>query len=104
MKTLKINPQVYDDLIDIKNYIFDDSPKEAEKVIKQILSDMELLQSFPESGTPLRNKIACSSKYRYITTYSYATIYYIEQDCIIVVTVLHLARDFTSLDLTNKLN
>lgn len=104
MKTLKINPQVYDDLIDIKNYIFDDSPKEAEKVIKQILADIELLQSFPEHGTLLKNKITCSPKYRYITTYSYATIYYVEQDCIIIVIVLHLARDFSALDLTNKLN
>lgn len=96
---LKINPQVYDDLENIKNYIAEDSVSEAEKVILNILSDIEKLAEFPEIGAYLGNKITCSLKYRYIITYSYASIYYIEDDSVVVLTVLHLARDFTSLNL-----
>ncbi len=97
MKNLKINPQVYDDLKDIKNYIAEDSELEAEKVINKILIDIERLSQFPESGTFLKNKIRCSLKYRYIITYSYATVYYVENDDVIILTVLHLARDFSAL-------
>jgi addiction module RelE/StbE family toxin len=97
MKVLKINPQVYDDLVDIKNYISEDSPNEALKVVSRILNDMERLKDFPDSGEKLSNKIHFEVKYRYIITYSYATIYYVEGDEIIVTTVLHLARDFSSI-------
>lgn len=97
MKTLKINPQVLDDLQDIKNYIAEDSIQQAEKVINKILDDMERLTVLPEVGTRLMNKIRCSGKYRYIITYSYATVYFIEGENVIIVTVLHLARDFAVL-------
>lgn len=97
MKTLKINPQVYDDLTDIKSYIAEDSEQEANKVIAKILEDIENLTHFPEIGAYLKNKVLCSPKYRYIITYSYATVYYIENESVIILTVLHLARDFASL-------
>jgi addiction module RelE/StbE family toxin len=97
MKRLKINPQVYDDLLDIKNYISEDSPEEAVKVVSRILDDIERLKDFPESGAKLSYKINLDVKYRYIITYSYATIYYIEGEEVIVTTVLHLARDFSAL-------
>jgi plasmid stabilization system protein ParE len=97
MKVLKINPQVYDDLLDIKNYISEDSPEQAVKVVGRILDDMERLKEFPDSGERLSNRISFEVKYRYIITYSYATIYYVEDDEVIVTTVLHLARDFSSI-------
>ncbi len=51
MKTLKINPQVYDDLEDIREYIALDSEEQADKVIRIILSDMETLISFQYTQT-----------------------------------------------------
>ncbi len=97
MKVLKINPQVYDDLIDIKASIAEDNPEQADKVVARILHDMERLIDFPESGNKLSNKIRIKVKYRYIITYSYATIYYVDSDSVIVTTVLHLARDFSAI-------
>lgn len=97
MKKLKINPQVYDDLVDIKASISEDSPEQADKVVARILQDMERLVDFPESGNKLSNKIRFEVKYRYIITYSYASIYYVEDDSVIVTTVLHLARDFSAI-------
>lgn len=97
MKHLKINPQVYEDLDNIKKYIAEDSIIQADKVILKILDDINNLLAFPEIGTYLSNKILCPRKYRYIMTYSFATIYYLENDDIIVITVLHLSRDFSTL-------
>ena len=94
---LKINPQVYDDLVDIKASIAEDSPEQAVRVVAKILSDMERLVDFPESGNKLSNKIRFDVKYRYIITYSYASVYYVEDDSVIVTTVLHLARDFSAI-------
>lgn len=97
MKQLKINPQVYDDLLDIKNYIAEDSHEEALKVINKILTDIERLRDFPESGAKLSNRISFEVKYRYVISYSYAIVYYVENDSVIVTTVLHLARDFSAI-------
>lgn len=97
MMKLKINPQVYDDLLEIKASIAEDSPEQAVKVVSKILSDMERLIDFPESGNKLSNKIRFDVKYRYIITYSYASIYYVKDDCVIITTVLHLARDFSAI-------
>lgn len=97
MKKLKINPQVYDDLSEIKADVAEDSPEQAEKVVARILHDMERLIDFPESGNKLSNKMRFEVKYRYIISYSYATVYYVEEDCVIVTTVLHLARDFSAI-------
>ncbi len=41
MKQLKINPQVYDDLLSIKEFISEDSLEEAQRVIGKILDDIE---------------------------------------------------------------
>lgn len=97
MKPLIISPQVYDDLLDIKEYIALDSEVEAVKVVSKILGDMERIGEFPDSGTLLSNKVRCDSRYRYIITYSYATIYRVESDAVYVTNVLHLARDFNAL-------
>ena len=40
MKGLKINPQVYDDLSDIKAYVAEYSAEQADKVIDKIITDI----------------------------------------------------------------
>ena len=84
-------------MVEIKASIAEDSPEQAVKVVAKILSDMERLVDFPESGNKLSNKIRFEVKYRYIITYSYASVYYVEDDSVIVTTVLHLARDFSAI-------
>ena len=98
MKVLKINPQVYDDLADIRNYIAEDSATQATKVVQAILADMEKLCSFPDMGTRLCNKVHIDAKYRYLITYSYATVYYTDEDNVYVTTVLSLERDFSAIN------
>ena len=99
MKTLKINPQVYDDLKAIKEYIVGDDPEAAIRVVAKILDDAERLKDFPESGAKLSNKVSQKTKYRYIISYSYAALYYVDKDAVIVSNVIHLSRDFAALKL-----
>ena len=99
MKRLRINPQVYDDLALIHEYIAIDNIKQADKVIQEILNDLERLKDFPESGAKLSSKVRQKTRYRYIITYSYATLYYVEEDFVVVSTVIHLSRDFNALKL-----
>ena len=82
MKKIKINPRVIDDLLSIKNYIARESIKQAELVIKAIIKDIYSLREFPEIGNKLSNKIRIDSKYRYLKTYSYATVFYLDGDLV----------------------
>lgn len=98
MMQLKINPQVYDDLLEIRDYIAEDSQEQAVKVVAEILQSLEQIQHFPESGAKLGNKLHFNVKYRYLIVYSYGIIYYLEGDCVIVTNVLHLSRDFSAIN------
>lgn len=93
-----INPQVFDDLTDIKSYISYDSEIQAQKVVSEILRAVETLADFPQSGALLSNKVRCDKKYRYLIRHSYAIVYKQEKDSVVVVTVLHLKRDFSHID------
>ena len=87
---IKINPQVYDDLKAIKEYISGDDPETAVKVIGKILDDFDRLKLFPESGAKLSNKVSQKTKYRYLISYSYATLYYFDKDAVVISNVIHL--------------
>jgi len=99
MKVLKINPQVYDDIKGIRQYIGGDDPVKAADVENEILDDIDKLSEFPEMGAKLSNRVTQKTRYRYILTYSYATLYYVEKDAVIVSTVIHLSKDLNALKL-----
>ena len=61
----------------VSEYISEDDPDAAAKVVAKILDDMDRLKLFPESGAKLSNKVTQKTKYRYIISYSYAALYYI---------------------------
>ncbi|MDR3262903.1 MAG: type II toxin-antitoxin system RelE/ParE family toxin [Clostridiales bacterium] len=97
---LIINPQVYDDLKAIKDFISRDDPVQAEKVVGAILDAIENIADMPESGANLQNKLKQKTKYKYILTYrNYATLYYIGKDAIYITLVLNTARDLSALKL-----
>lgn len=98
MKNLHINPKVYDDL-SIREYIAKDDEAMAKKVIAKIYSDILSIIDFPERGLNLQNKVKQKTRYKYILTYSYATLYYINKNDIFVTLVLHTAKDLSAIKL-----
>ena len=91
---LKINPSVLDDLDDIYNYIKLDNPQKAVEVRDNILKDIYKIPKNPFIGKYLKNIIDTEIDFRYIITYSYASIYRVEEDCVIVTRVVHTRRNF----------
>jgi plasmid stabilization system protein ParE len=99
VKKLNINPQVYDDLQAIREYISQDDPAQSEKVVRKIYADIVSLADMPERGANLQNKVRQKTKYKYILTYKYATLYYIDKDTVYVTLVFHTAKDLSALKL-----
>jgi len=100
MKNLFINPQVYDDLKEIREYISKDSAEQAEKVVRKIYDDIKSLSEMPERGLNLRNKVKQKTKYKYILTFKhFATLYYVTDEAVYVSLVLHTAKDLSVLAL-----
>ena len=81
----------------IKKYIEKDNPTEAINVIKKFAEEMEIIQMFPNSGIPLNNRIDKPTDLKYKIIYSYAIIYKMIEDEIIVTNILHLKRDFNKI-------
>jgi toxin ParE1/3/4 len=99
MAKLKFIPQFYEELEKIKHYVALDNIKMAKTVVANILNDLERLETFPESGKSLANLIGRETKYRYIATYDYATLYFVDKDVVIISTIIHFSRDFNALQL-----
>ena len=102
MKKLIINPQVYDDLAAIKEYIAKDSPPEADKVVRTIFDTIQSLSDMSQRGANLQNKTRQKTKYKYILALNtYAILYYISDDAVHVTLVMHTARDLSALRLVS---
>lgn len=82
------------DLDSIHAYISRDAEVYADAVILEILDSVDRLSNFPESGRivpELEDK-----KTREIVVGNYRVMYEIEPDGVVILTVLHGARDFQS--------
>ena len=103
-KRLNINPQVYDDLSNIKEYISKDSAEQADKVIKEIVSAINDISDMPEKGANLQNKVRQKTRYKYLLVYKFAVLYYVGKDDIYVTLVMHTSKDLSALKLISPLN
>ena len=95
MKNLRINPMVVSDLKEIRDYIAEDNPSAASKIVKEIYSRFENIQMFPEIGADLSKRVKFKSDYRYAIWKDYVIIYKITVNYIEVYRVLNRYRDIT---------
>ena len=96
MYSVEILPGALADLIEIKEYITNDSGSEAvaEKLMEKIDKKLRQLELFPESGTLLRERYAVSNYYRFIMCEKYMIFYRFENEVVSVVRVIYGRRDF----------
>lgn len=87
-------PAAERDLDDIWFAIAQDSPKNADRVIDGIRDRTTQLSAFPESG-PLRPDISDGA--RSLNAGNYLILYRIEPTEVVIVRVVHGARDLTDL-------
>jgi len=94
---IRVNPIAAADLQEIKDYIAQDNPDAAQKTVKDIVSKIEGLLEFPETGTLLASKIKLKSKYRYLVSGPYYIFYIYKNKIVSVQRVLHTKRDIVAL-------
>lgn len=80
------------DLLDIWNYIAEDSPNAADKFLNLIQEKLQLIASFPLMG---ENKSEIIDGLRCFPIGNYLVFYFPINDGVEVIRVLHGARDIT---------
>ncbi|MGB4437649.1 MAG: type II toxin-antitoxin system RelE/ParE family toxin [Sedimentibacter sp.] len=77
----------------IENYIAEESPIQAKKVINEIINYVEELFQFPHMGGVVPELNDC--KLRQLIKYSYRIIYSVNKNQINIITIIHSKQDFT---------
>ncbi len=95
MSRFLLSPEARDDLAEIADYIAQDSPAAARRVIRELKAAMERLAQIPAIGH-LREDLT-DEPLRFWPVYSYLIIYRPEDKPLQVVRVLHGARDVQSI-------
>lgn len=89
------SPLAVEDMHGIFDYIAEQSTHAAaEKAMGKLLDRIDLLASFPESGTPLDAKCIIHSNYRFVISGHYLAFYRIEKNAIRIDRVLDSRSDY----------
>jgi toxin ParE1/3/4 len=80
------------DLLEIWNYLFDENPEIADKIINRIAVKLDQLLSFPFSGN---RRPEFGDGYYSVVVGNYVTFYRVSETKIEVSRVLHGARDLS---------
>ncbi len=86
---------VVSDLNEIRDYIAEDNPGAASKILKEIYSRFENIQMFPEIGADLSKRVKFKSDYRYSVWKDYVIIYKTTDYFIEIYRVINCYRDIT---------
>ncbi|MDD3268490.1 MAG: type II toxin-antitoxin system RelE/ParE family toxin [Syntrophomonadaceae bacterium] len=99
---IRFNPLANSDLQGIKEYIAEDNPDAALKIIRDIIAKIETLKAFPEMTPLLSSKIKQKGKYRFLVCGQYLVFYFYEDNIVSVQRVLHAKRNFAALFLDDN--
>jgi len=96
MVNLKISPKAQKDMLEIKEYIFEElgNPTAATNLLAKITKRFRDLMEFPLIGVPLSSVIKIETSYRYLVCGQYTAFYRYENDTVYVDKVLYGRRDF----------
>ena len=86
------SPSSLRDIELIAQYISNDSPDRAALFVSRIIEITERLEQFPSSGRPIPE--VDKQNYREIIYSTYRIMYKIEKDQILILNVIHSARDW----------
>ena len=91
MMRFHITPPSAADLNEIEEYIAQDNPDVAKRVIQEIRAAMRRLAEYPQLGHP-RDDVD-DPRYRFWPVYSYLIVYAFETDPLQIIRVIHGSRD-----------
>lgn len=96
MMKLRINPEVIEDIAEIKRYIREElcNPSAADRIAKQIVSAYKELKNAPFIGAPLDSILEVKTDYRFLVCGNYLIFYKVKNDVISVYRVMNGRRDY----------
>lgn len=96
MMKLRINPEVIEDIAEIKRYIREElcNPTAADRIAKKIVSAYKGLKTAPFIGTPLDSILEVKTDYRFLVCGNYLIFYKVKDDIISVYRVMNGRRDY----------
>ena len=95
MPKLIYAPKALDDLQEIKNYVAKEFGEDkANACIKEIISTVKQLESFPSEGSCLEKLIEYPTDYHYLVVTPNYVFYRIEGDTVRIIRILNEKQDF----------
>lgn len=96
MMKLRINPEVIEDIAEIKSYIRKElcNPSAADRIARKIVSAYKELKNTPFIGTPLDSVLEVKTDYRFLVCGNYLIFYKVKDDVISVYRVMNGRRDY----------
>lgn len=96
MMKLRINPEVIEDIAEIKRYIREElcNPAAADRIAKRIVSAYKGLKTAPFIGAPLDSVLEVKTDYRFLVCGNYLIFYKVKNDVISIYRVMNGRRDY----------
>lgn len=94
---VELLPAAWDDLQEIFEFIFIDSPKSAENTFEKIMQSLHRLEHFPLSGALVSDKVLRNHEFRMVVSSPYISFYRLVDNVIYVYHIVHGARDYKNL-------
>ena len=96
MMKLRINPEVIEDIAEIKRYIREElcNPSAADRIAKRIVSVYKELKTAPFIGAPLDSVLEVKTDSRFLVCGNYLIFYKVKDDIISVYRVMNGRRDY----------
>ncbi len=96
MMKLRINPEVIEEIAEIKRYIREElcNPTAADRIAKRIVSAYKGLKTAPFIGAPLDSVLEVKTDYRFLVCGNYLIFYKVKDDVISIYRVMNGRRDY----------
>lgn len=96
MMKLRINPEVIEDIAEIKRYIREElcNPTAADRIAKRIVSAFKELKTTPFIGATLDSVLEVKTDYRFLVCGNYLIFYKVKDDIISIYRVMNGHRDY----------
>lgn len=96
MMKLRINPEVIEDIAEIKRYIREElyNPSAADRTAKRIVSAYKELKTAPYIGAPLDSVLEVKTDYRFLVCGNHLIFYKVKDDVISIYRVMNGRRDY----------
>jgi toxin ParE1/3/4 len=94
---VELLPAAWDDLQEIFDYIFLDSPQSAEDTVAKVLSSLRHLEEFPNTGAYPPDMELKKRGFRMAISAPYISFYRLFNDTVYVYHIVHGARNYPNL-------